>query len=831
MIDILTGTSRLSKGWTNEQYSWEAFVALLHGKAWENTTPESMAQYAAMTKEQRTAAKDVGGFVGGRSAQDGPRNKGCIVARSLVALDADDLQEPADDMFRGLDGLTYVAYTTHSSTPEHPRWRILIPLSEEVPAERFERVSRELGRRVGEENLDPSTHQAERLMFWPSCCADAAVEWREGVGELADPERLLSCTTDEEWSRTFRDEFRRNRVAQDGRGAGDPRQKPGVIGAFCRAYTVSEAIRTFIPSVYTHNRGLVWTYNGGSSYGGMRIFDAEELWCYSHHATDPAGGRALNAFDLVRIHLFGRDEVEGVPMNRQPAFLKMEALCRADANVAPLIRDNAPAPVSTDSFDDIPDTEESDGSMTVEKVKEFLKGSDGGKPTPANLYYVMSNDPNLAGKFRYNTFAQDIYVMPGLPEPWEADEPEHVLCDVDYNRLSLYLSTVYGMHRNQDRQRDAVNIVAEACRYNPLTDYLDSLEWDGCCRVETLLHDALGAEDNAMNRRITRMHLAAAVARAYEPGIKYDHILTLHGQEGTGKSSLIESLAGDDWYLNRGLDPKDKDTVVGLRGNWLVEVGEMMGYKTSEVELWKSFLTTRVDKVRLPYARRDSTLPRQCIFFATTNEDEFLKGSNGDRRFLPVHCAGVGGMRDAVMERVREERDQIWAEAVQYYRDGEKLYLNSDEIRQMRDILDGVSQTVQDPHIGLIIEAISRAKPWNWYQLTADERHQWWERGYAIDNHGQEIINDFKPRYTCRKELAEIIYGSRADKYAFNDIGSWLKIIEERNGIIHRGHGKQRFGISIGIQAAYTIDWDKIDAVKKQYQDNNIQRYDDDDLF
>lgn len=826
MIRILTGTSRLSKSWRNESYEWGAFVALLHEKADANVTSETEAEYERMSKEQRGKVKDVGGYVGGRSEEDGPRVKGSIVARSLVALDIDEPKQPVDELLAGLDGLSWVAHTTHSHTAAHPRWRVLIPLADEVPSEHFERVSRELGRRVGEENLDPSTHQAERLMYWPSCCRGASVEWREGSGETADPARLLSCTSDEEWAQTFRDEFRRNRVAQDGRGAGDPRQKPGIIGAFCRAYTVPEAIARFIPSVYRHDRGLVWTYTGGSSYGGMRVFDADGLWCYSHHATDPAGGRALNAFDLVRIHLFGRDELEGVPMNRQPGFVKMEALCRADERVAPLIRETQPA---ADAFDSLDDTE---GGDELTDLKNRILSTDKGKPTPQNLYTILTEDPRLRGRILYNEFASDLYVADGMPWPWP-EEGCHRLEDPDYDAMSLFLSANYGMHTGQERQVEAMTLVARRNTYNPLTDYLDGLEWDGVCRVETLLHDALGADDTPIIRRITRMHLAAAVARAYEPGCKYDHILTLHGKEGTGKSSFLEALGGE-WYNNRGLDPKDKDTVIGLRGNWIIEVGEMMGYKTSEVEAWKSFLTTRTDKIRLPFARRDSVLKRQCVFFATTNEDEFLKGANGDRRFLPIECKGTSEEVADIRQRIEHERDQIWAEAVQYYRDGEQLYLSSEETEQVNEMLEGVSLTAQDYNIGLVCEIVVRAKPWNWYELTPDERHRWWTDGQVQDEHGQDIVNDIRPRFICRREISEALYGSRDGQYTSGNIGQWLKIISKTYGIVTpSGQTKQRFGARLGVQAAYPIDWGKADEYRRRFNvGNGVQKVEfDDDLL
>ncbi len=175
--------------------------------------------------------------------------------------------------------------------------------------------------------------------------------------------------------------------------------------------------------------------------------------------------------------------------------------------------------------------------------------------------------------------------------------------------------------------------------YHPIREYLTSLpEWDGRVRAETLLIDYLGAEDNAYTRAVTRKTLCGAVARVQQPGIKFDHILVLNGNQGIGKSTLIAKLGGD-WYSDSLslTDMNDKTAAEKLQGYWILEIGELAGMKKADIDKVKAFISRQDDKYRASFGRRVTPRPRQCIFFGTTNsQNGYLRDITGNRRFWTV---------------------------------------------------------------------------------------------------------------------------------------------------------------------------------------------------
>jgi predicted P-loop ATPase len=199
--------------------------------------------------------------------------------------------------------------------------------------------------------------------------------------------------------------------------------------------------------------------------------------------------------------------------------------------------------------------------------------------------------------------------------------------------------------------------------------------WKGDKLLDTWAIDYLGAEDTPFVRAVSRRWMISAVARVMEPGCKADAMLVLEGAQGIGKSSVLAALGGE-WFSDQlGGEIGSRDAKAGLVGKWIIEHSELAHLNRSAVERMKAFFTEQVDQYRPAYGRNEVEVPRQCVFAGTTNTSDYLRDETGNRRFWPVACKGP-----CLPDKVKEVRDQLWAEAVQAYRNGEVWWLQGDEI-------------------------------------------------------------------------------------------------------------------------------------------------------
>ena len=281
-----------------------------------------------------------------------------------------------------------------------------------------------------------------------------------------------------------------------------------------------------------------------------------------------------------------------------------------------------------------------------------------------NLHNVATLLANKSYQIWFDVFLRKIKysdVESGNSANWE---------DRQTLKLVKDLQQYDGLRRiGRDVVDQGVNHYAFSRERNELTEWLDSLLWDGHSRLNTWLRDYCGAEDTAFVSEAGRCWLLAAVYRAYKAGYKFDHMLVLEGEQGIGKSTVFEILAGN-WFDELGKFD-GKDSAEKLAGVWIVEIAELAGLKKSDVETVKSFLTVRSDRYRPPYGRRVEEFPRTCVFGGTTNSDTYLNDSTGNRRFWPIRCDRIH------ISALRQDRDQLIAEAVQCYRQGESLLLSN----------------------------------------------------------------------------------------------------------------------------------------------------------
>ena len=485
----------------------------------------------------------------------------------------------------------------------------------------------------------------------------------------------------------------------------DPLEKPGIVGAFCRAYTIEEAIEAFLTDVYEPSAmNGRYDYIPADSAAGVVVYDGK--FAYSHHATDPVCGKLLNAFDLVRLHKFRElDENVGLdtPPGKLPSFKAMSDLALADDRVKAVFAVERIAQASAEFSD-----EDWQNGLELDKSGHV-------KNTLHNLTLILENDPNLKGVV-FNQLLDGMEIKGEVP--WK--HPSKFWRDADDAQLISYVDAHYGTFsaRNYDI---AVTKVADDRAYHPIREFIESLpEWDKVPRVDTLLVDYLGAGDTAYVRAVTRKTLCAAISRVLRPGCKFDSMLVLNGPQGVGKSTLIAKLAGE-WFsdsLNLG-DTKDKTAAEKLQGYWILEIGELAGLKKAEVETLRSFLSRQNDIYRAAFGKRATPHLRQCVFFGTTNaESGYLRDTTGNRRFWPVKTPGSGKKQS--WNLTHEEILQIWAEALVYVRQGEKLYLSPEMDALAKDEQREAMES--DEREGLVREYLDTLLPERWVEMDLFER-------------------------------------------------------------------------------------------------------------
>ena len=563
-----------------------------------------------------------------------------------------------------------------------------------------------VAKEIGIDLFDDTTYEACRLMYWPSTSANGEFFYKTKEGPLLDPDAYLAKYADWHDASTWpvssrQSEAVRRSITQQA----DPLEKTGIVGAFCRAYTIEEAIEAFLTDVYEPSAmNGRYDYIPADSAAGVVVYDGK--FAYSHHATDPVCGKLLNAFDLVRLHKFRElDENVGLdtPPGKLPSFKAMSDLALADDKVKAVFAEERIAQASAEFSD-----EDWQNGLELDKSGHV-------KNTLHNLTLILENDPNLKGVV-FNQLLDGMEIKGEVP--WK--HPSKFWRDADDAQLISYVDAHYGTFsaRNYDI---AVTKVADDRAYHPIREFIESLpEWDKVPRVDTLLVDYLGAGNTAYVRAVTRKTLCAAISRVLRPGCKFDSMLVLNGPQGVGKSTLIAKLAGE-WFsdsLNLG-DTKDKTAAEKLQGYWILEIGELAGLKKAEVETLRSFLSRQNDIYRAAFGKRATPHLRQCVFFGTTNaESGYLRDTTGNRRFWPVKTPGSGKKQS--WNLTHEEILQIWAEALMYVRQGEKLYLSPEMDALAKDEQREAMES--DEREGLVREYMDTLLPERWAEMDLFER-------------------------------------------------------------------------------------------------------------
>lgn len=698
---ICIGNSRESKFWPSSEVTLdELYKRLQHPLR----TSETTAQYKKMSKADRDSAKDKGGFMAGK-LKGTRRKKEDVLSRSMITLDGDRLRSDFITWYKENHIYTSILYTTHSHTPEAPRGRILIPTTRDMTPEEANAISRYFASWIGISQIDPCSFKINQMMYWPTCPSDGEYICELYDGELLDPDVFLSaCPNWEDVTTLPRTPGEDQAIADGLVRQEDPLLKDGIVGDWCRAHSISDVMEHFLTDIYAptapENR---YDFIAGEGTAGVVVY--EDKFAYSHHATDPAGGRLLNAFDLVRLHRFKND-------NPKKSFLAMAEFAAKDEAVraASLKRKQEEAET------DFTTSGEDDGSW--KKQLKYMSRSTVLQNCVWNEMLILNHDPDFQN-FAFNEMANRIQVTG--PLPWDRPSDNKFWRDADTAQLKALIDIRYVPFSSRNHDVSFTK-VADDRRFHPVRDYLDTLpKWDNTPRLDTLFIRYLQADDTDYVRAVTRKTLAAAVARIYHPGTKFDTVLVLDGIQGIGKSTMWKSLAGDDYFSDALslTDMDDKSGAEKLQGFWIIEIGELAGMKKADIEKVKSFLSTSDDKYRPSYGKVVESHPRQCIVVATVNgEQGYLRDITGNRRFWIVKCRKTCSQVN--WKITSEERDQIWAEAKHYYESGEKLYLEGSLLSDAEEAQRSAMEA--DERQGLVEKYLDTLLPENWPNMDLYQR-------------------------------------------------------------------------------------------------------------
>ena len=820
-LAIATAPTRTSIQWKNTRTDYHALLE----KAYSPITIAATTQeYHALPKAQKDELKDVGGYVAGH-LRHGYRRKGHAHVKSFITLDIDNIPADIDleAVLKDRLACNWLIHTTLSHTPDSPRWRLWVFTVEDMNPDKYEAVARRIAEDInpGLTWFDATTFQPERFMYWPASTRDGEhyrvatsanhpdLDVEATLARYADWKDLSTWPGIDAEALPYKDVDGKPAAASP---LGDPGEKPGMLGAFNRAYNIPKAIDTFLSDIYKPGVNGRYTYTGGTSSNGLIVYN-QGKYAYSQHATDPANdGHSHSAFDLVRIHKYGHLDADAkpkTPANKMPSYVAMTDFILEDEATR---KENAAATAEklSELFQPIKDTEvigetqdqkpETKDPLAWLKELETTKGG-AYKETVGNFHLIFTHDPRFT-HIAWNEHARQLEVRDPQLLPWKQTQPGWT--ENDDAQLKTTIAADYKGIYAPTKMNDALQAAAAERSFHPVRDYFNQLPpWDGIQRLDTLLVDVLGAEDTEYTRAVTRKTLVAAHRRTFHPGVKFDQVLTLVGPQGIGKSTIFARLAGQ-WFSDSLTitDMKDKTAAEKLDGNLIVEISELAGMRKAEAEPVKGFISRTEDKYRPAYARAVRAHPRQCVIVGSTNAEEgFLRDPTGGRRWWPVHVKGQTSTRAHDLDQATI--DQVWAEARHYDKKGETLFL-TDSVAEAA--LEIQAESIEaDDRTGLVVEYLNKPLPQSWEVLPLGIRRVYLDGGQIPEQYnngfsfgGQTYVQRDS---VCKLEIWAECFGRDPDQLRKIDSHEISAIMAQIDG--WQDSGKQKRLPIYGKQRVY----------------------------
>lgn len=316
-------------------------------------------------------------------------------------------------------------------------------------------------------------------------------------------------------------------------------------------------------------------------------------------------------------------------------------------------------------------------------------------PTPGNLALHLINEPAWAGCLGYDQFAErEVWLreppaLPGIVTPKVGEvHDEH----------DTYVQHWFHAKRgfNVAAVTTAVIAAARSNGFHPVRSYLRAQVWDGKVRLFNWLTTYFGCHDSEYTRQVGMRWMVSAVARVMQPGCQADSMLVLEGAQGKGKSTGFEALVGKTWFSDTKQDLSKTDAYQAMRGKWIIEMAELDALKNQELTRIKAFLSARSDNYRPSYGKRARDFPRQTVFAGSTNEANYLRDPTGNRRFWPMATGEID------VPAIHRDRDQLWAEAVTHYDQGQVWYLDTPELRTLAEEQQAERMVDEHPWVELV---------------------------------------------------------------------------------------------------------------------------------
>lgn len=802
---ISEANNRHSKQWVTTEITWSEFVERL-GKP--KITAETLDEFLSYSKAKQDDIKDVGGFVGGK-LKGNLRRSEAVESRSLITLDLDNLAYEDDTkIIKTLNslGCAYAVYSTRKHQTTKPRIRVILPLAEDVSTDEYEPIARKVAESIGLRYCDPTTFQAVRLMYWPSHSTDSDYVFTYADKPMLDGKAVLNMYADWRDVTTWPEVPDAQKLHQNMlKKQENPLEKEGMVGAFCRRFNIYQAIDEFLPGVYEPcDVADRLTFVGGSTTAGAIVYQ-DGLFLYSHHATDPCSQKLVNAFDLVRLHKFGHKDISAdvnTPVAKLPSWIAMKEWVMAKTDVRKdLLKERQQKAIAEFSVVNDKNEEILEGEIVEDddNWKDNIQYSaDGMKAlsTLSNIILILRNDKELKFKIFKDIFSSRILVRDGVPWDKKFETPDRIWTDTDDAGLRWYLESNYGI-TSTNKIIDGVNLIAEENAENKVATRLQSTQWDGEKRIETLFIDYLGCEDNVYTREVSEKSLVAAVRRAIYGGVKWDNMPILIGPQGVGKSTFLKIL-GMDWYNDSLVNVEGKDACELIQGSWILEMGELSSLRKSELNLVKNFLSRTDDIFRASYGRRAQKYPRRCAFFGTANDTNFLRDETGNRRFWPIDCF-IHKPIKSIFNDLKDELDQIWAEACELAKNKFYSLVLSKEAEK-------IAKEEQEAHSednvfkGIILDYLDKKIPKNWNSLDAFAKRTFLDEYETMSKQYDE--NDLILRdKVCAAEIWEealknsIRFMKKSDSIEINKVLASLKEWEKMKT-------SSKFG-KYGVQRGY----------------------------
>lgn len=795
----------------------------------------TLAQFKDLPKDKQNTRKASNGYFIGGQMKKGIRDKQNEQERQLLTFDIDqgtpEILKALREGTTGLGKCEYYVHSTRSHGDGNIKLRVIVPLAKLLPKDMYQAASR-----VGAWNIDchmVSVDQVSfvpgQVMYWPAHCADVKPIGFHHKGRILDAKDML-----DDWagSDAWKDlkilplsVRERNRLRENSdKVAQNPLEKRGIVGAFCREVgDVHEAISRYLSHVYEPSEygpdGVPTRYtflDGTSSNGVVVLDDGQHI--RSYHGSDPASDMNLNAWDLVRIHLFGNldtsREKEVEDARQFKSFKAMEQFLLDDVEVMAELRDSNyglseddvddsfeadDAPVVNGKISEVTSddslVEEDDDDLTTEDWRDSLDMNEKGtiKPTLRNILLILRNAATFKGRLAYNAFTHaDCLVRPLRSKSLKIDfripagKAYQPIEDIHVIAVRHVLEAPRGPKKTgwglRVPQRDLEQAVATVCRestFHPVRDYLEALVWDGKSRIDSLWVRLCHTPDTAYYRQTSRNFLTAAVARICSPGTKFDFMPVLIGLTGIRKSTAVRALGSPAWSTESEghFDNKQKFVEASL-GFWVIEHGEMTHFRrAADEEGIKFMLSGTSDSVRLSYRRNSETFDRQFVIVGTTEDTHFLRSFH--RRIWPIPC----GKTTLDIEWLEANRDQLFAEAVAHYRDISRKGHNGILPLDLRGAANAEFMAMQPDHLMPDADDAKAGMIQDWLDIPVpvSMARPGSDRDDAVDAMFGEDDDLVMRDLTCACELYEKALGNDLTKYSQRDaqaMGKVMKLLE-----------------------------------------------------